>query len=293
MNTAPRANFLIIDGALRPGAIAGLYQRGEPLEVRPLYLGTRFRELHEGGPILASLSASSSLIRETYQRDFYRPDASLFYSSASINTVASHLQRFITPQNMCGGQFLLRFADPLVTLHWLDSFKGPALDTVLGPIEAWHVPEHPHSWVRPPSPVWRSFTRAAPAPGWVEAPAQLGDGQHSALDRASRWGFRERLHRMLEQNYPERLALIDKTRLAQWFDDRLDEAQSWGLFSERGCAIWTEYSLRWGQGFTEDQSGPYHQWLDHMPEALRLAPELRIQQMDKDCVIVNPHKEMP
>ncbi|MCF5602739.1 DUF4123 domain-containing protein, partial [Pseudomonas syringae] len=36
------ANYLLIDGVLRPDAIKQVYQRAEPMEIMPLYLGTRW-----------------------------------------------------------------------------------------------------------------------------------------------------------------------------------------------------------------------------------------------------------
>lgn len=43
------ANYLLIDGLLRPDAIKQLYQRSEPLSIKPLYLGTRWAPLKERG----------------------------------------------------------------------------------------------------------------------------------------------------------------------------------------------------------------------------------------------------
>jgi hypothetical protein len=293
MSSVALSNLLLIDGALRSDAIRDVYRRPEVLAVRSLYLGTRFRELHTLGPILISLADSSPLISETWNRNVHRPDASLLYSSESVDVVARHLQRFIAPQDVrSGDEVILRFADPLTTIYWLGSYQSAQLDAVLGPIESWHVPEHFHTW-SPVSPsVWQTFVRQLPEPEWDETLGCLGEVQFSAMDHASRWGLRQNLNRFLEQNHPAPIASIDKSQRTQWFDARLDEARDWGLVSARGIAIWAEYSLRWGEGFTQDPDGPYQQWLEHTPEALKLTPELRIQKMDRDCLIVNPKKEM-
>ncbi|SEQ96494.1 protein of unknown function [Pseudomonas sp. NFACC02] len=289
MSSAPQSNLLLIDGAMRADAIHDVYRRSEVLAIRPLFLNTRFAELHTAGPILISLAESSPLIDETYHRNVHRPDASLLYSTASVDDVTTHLQRFIAPEDSrSGDKVILRFADPLTTLHWLSSYGDAQRDAVLGPIDAWHVPEHFHTWAPVSPSVWQSYVRQTPTPAWDETLTRLGDGQFSALDHATRWGLRERLNTSLEQNYPGLMASIDKGRRTQWLDDRLDEARDWGLNSERGIAIWAEYSLRWGEGFTQDHDGPYHQWLAHVPDALKLTPELRIQKMDNDCLIVNP-----
>lgn len=291
MNNAPHANFVLMDGGLRPGAIKQLYQRSEPLEVIPLYIGTRWQALQDLGPLLVALQGSSSLIHDIRQRAFEQADASLFYSRASMYAIAEHLRRFIAPPDVLGGHGLLRFADPLVTRSWLGSYQREHLDAVMGPIEAWYIPEIPHTW-EPAQPFeWRSVLRAATPPEWVKAYAQLGEAQLTALDQAARWRFMERLNRRLEHNHPALMATLDRRTRTQWFEQRLDEADAWGLSSERSLAIWTEYSLRWGPGFTSRPNSPYQQWLADTPEALKRAPELRIQQMDNDCLTIEITEE--
>lgn len=285
MNNVSQANFLLIDGVLRPNAIVSLYQSGEPLEIEPLYSGTRWSELRDLGPILVSLKGSTNLPGETYQ------NTCLMRSPAPINIVANHLRRFIAPSDVRGGKSLLRFADPLVAGYWLGSHQGEHRDAVLGPIDAWHVPERLHAWELAQPSQWRSFCRTTPAPDWVDTYAQLGEVQLDALEQAARWRFVEQLHYHFEQNQPQLLARIDKNQLTQWFDVRLAEAHTWGLVSDRSRAIWVEYSLRWGDGFTEYPDGPYQRWLARTPDAFKLAPELRIQQMDSACLHIEPNKD--
>lgn len=292
MNNLSQANYLLIDGVLRPKASQLLYQRGEPLEVLPLYIGTRWQELHDLGPILVALKGSTSLINEVCQSAFKKADASLLCSRAPLHAVAEHLQRFIAPTDVLGGTGLLRFADPLVTRSWLGSYQGSFLDAILGPIEAWHIPEIAHTWELAQPSEWRSVLRAAVPPEWVGTYALLGNAQLAALDQAARWRFMERLNQSFEKSHPELIARLDKQSRTQWFDQRLDEADAWGLSSERSLAIWVEYSLRWGSGFTLRPGTPYQQWLDRTPEALKLAPELRIQQMDNDCLAIEIDEDL-
>ncbi|TDF84440.1 DUF4123 domain-containing protein [Pseudomonas sp. H9] len=284
MNSALHANYLLIDGALRPDALANLYALPAPPEIEPLYLTTRWTELKDLGPVLVAIDDSSSLIHEAYQN----ADACLLYSTTPLITVADHLRRFIAPADVLGGQGLLRFADPLVARYWLGSYQGAQRAAVLGPIQAWHLPQHPHAWALDEALEWQTFTRTAAAPEWVDDYATLGETQLQALEQAARWRFMQRLHRRLEHRHPQHLARIDKHQMFRWFDDRLDEAQSWGLASERSLAIWVEYSLRWGEGFTQRPQSPYQHWLARTPDASRLSPEMRIQQMDDQC----PHFEL-
>ena len=292
MSSVPQVNYLLIDGVLRANALANLYALAEPVEIEPLYQGTRWRELKDLGPILVATQGSSDLIQTTWQSAAQQADASLLYSPAPIIAVADHLRRFIAPSDVRGSKGLLRFADPLVARHWLGSYQGAHRDAVLGPIQSWHLPQRSHSWALDQPPEWCTFTRTAAPPQWVEGYAQLGEAQIHALDQAARWRFMERLHHRVERSHPQHLARLDKSQLSQWFDDRLDEGQAWGLCSERSLTIWVEFSLRWGDGFTNNPDAPYQRWLARTPDALKLAPELRIQHMDNACLHLDVNKDV-
>ncbi|WP_426202223.1 DUF4123 domain-containing protein [Pseudomonas sp. TWP3-1] len=292
MSNASNANFLLIDGVLRPDAIASLYQLGEPLEIEPLYIGTRWTDLKDLGPILVKPSGSTSMINQTYQNTSNQMDATLISSRATMSVVADHLRRFIAPPDVLGGSAMLRFADPLVTRHWLGSYQGEHLNAVLGPVESWSVPRKSHSWESSTPTQWINFLRSSRPADWQDKYAHLGPAQLDSLGRAARWQFMERLHENLEQYHPRPLSSLEVSERTLWFDERLDEAEAWGLSSERSLAIWVEYSLRWGAGFTERPSGPYQDWLARTPDAPRLAPEIRIQQMDDDCLDIEIDKEV-
>lgn len=167
MSSVPQANYLLIDGVLRANALANLYALAEPVEIEPLYQGTRWRELKDLGPILVATQGSSDLIQTTWQSAAQQADASLLYSPAPIIAVADHLRRFIAPSDVRGSKGLLRFADPLVARHWLGSYQGAHRDAVLGPIQSWHLPQRSHSWAldQPPSGA-HSLARRRPLSGW-------------------------------------------------------------------------------------------------------------------------------
>lgn len=292
MNTTPQANFLLIDGVLRPDAIARLYLQDEPLDIAPLYLGTRWSDLHDLGPILVGVQAGSRLLGKILKQTIAPPDTCLLYSRAPLNAVANHLRRFLAPPDALGSSGLLRFADPLVARHWLGSYQGAHLDGVLGPIETWHVPDLRHRWEPVAPGAWQRFVRAALPLEGGETPVHLGDRQLAALEHAARWRFTERLYDSFVQSHAEHLGRIDHRQLARWFDACLDEAHAWGLVSERSLAVWVEHSLRWGAGFIGRADGPYQQWLARTPDALKLPPERRLQQMDNACLVVEMNKEV-
>lgn len=280
MNISPQANFLLIDGVLRPDAIAHLYQRGEPLEIEPLYLGTRWAELHDLGPILVSVQNSSNLISEWLQNHSTMSDSSPLFSRASLSDVADHLRNFICPPDLNGNAGLLRFADPLVMHYWLSSYGPEHLRQVLGSIET--------IWVKTPAHTWQSsgttpptlFTRTHAAESLDKNFNRLGENQIAALEDAYRWQFKERLYAWLNTRDPETFSLLSSAQTERWLDYVLDHGNAWGLVSERGLVTWAETCVDWGRDFATRPDSPYQDWLSLAPENGRLAPELRIEALD-------------
>lgn len=283
MSLPPNANMLLIDGVLHPDAKSHLFQHAEPLEITPLYRGTRWDALQDLGPLLVAFRGSPILAGDIYQ------DACWLASDAPLRSVADHLRLFVAPPDVRGFNGLLRFADPVVARHWLGSYEGDHLNAILGPIDAWHMPNNRHTWEPETSAYWQSYVRSAAAPDGVNA--LLGESQLQALDKAARWRFMEDLNSHFEYSHPHLLAQRPPSTRAQRFEHNLAQAQAWGLSGERSLAIWIEYSLRWGDDFTLQADGPYQRWLANTPNALKLAPELRIQQMDNDCLDIELNKE--
>lgn len=58
-----QANYLLIDGLLRPDAVKQLYQYDEPIEIAPLYLGTRWAEIMDLGPVLVRTAHPPNSLR--------------------------------------------------------------------------------------------------------------------------------------------------------------------------------------------------------------------------------------
>lgn len=291
--TAPMdANFLLIDGALCPSGIRGVCQSLERLHIEPLYGGTRWQALSDSGPILVAFPVESSLIVDLFRNTAQTDSASLMYSLAPVEAVARHLRSFIEPMDTLGVGGLLRFADPLVAIHWLASYERKRMDALLGPIDAWHVIEPHHTWEAESSRQWRSFRRVGQPVALLKTREVLAEAQLKALDKAARWRLKERLYINLKQNHADLLMLFKSASIEQWLEDRLGEAQQWGLFSERSAAIWVEYSLRWGGNVPLHESRHYQQWQASVPRAVHDSAEVLIQQMDDDCVRVLGEDEM-
>lgn len=280
MSNVSQANFLLIDGVLRPDAIAHLYQRGEPLEIEPLYIGTRWKELHDLGPILVKLPSSSPLVREWQQNQLVQSDSCPLFSRASLSTVADHLRHFICPPDLNGNAGLLRFADPLVTHYWLTSYGPEQLCQVLAPIETLWVKTPIHTWQSTGDAPITQFSRPHSTDVRDKNFALLGENQISALELAYRWQFKERLYAWLNTRDPQTFSLLNSDQTERWLEHVLDSGSAWGLVSERGLVTWAETCVDWGRDFATRPDSPYQDWLSQAPENGSLAPELRIEALD-------------
>lgn len=277
--------YMLIDGVMMPGAYTTVLHSSGISDLLALYADTPLAEIKNAGPLLVQLSPGCVLLEQMQAFTHQWPArASLLYTTAPTHVLARHLRRFIAPLDVHGGKGLLRFADPLVTRHWLGSYQGASLDALLGPIDAWEVVESPHAWRTDLAHQWRRFERVSVAAQWADSHAVLGLSQLDALNEASRWQYLERLYGHLAEHCPQSLALADHTSLEEWFNARLEEAEAWGLSTYRSKTTWVEYSLHWGAGFATHANGPYQQWLARTPGASKLTPELRLQHMDDDCL---------
>ncbi|KTB76180.1 hypothetical protein AO070_23995 [Pseudomonas syringae pv. syringae PD2766] len=275
------ANYLLIDGVLRPDAIKQVYQRAEPMEIMPLYLGTRWSAVMNQGPVLVKVPPESSLIREWLEPAALRTDASIFSSNAALKDVAEHLCRFLCPVDYLGNSSLLRFADPLVTHYWLSSYSEEHLSQILGPINQLWVQLPRHTWQRNPSSLPATFVNQHPKTLWHEHSVLLGEPQLQALKECYRWLFEERIHDWLQEQDPQAFANLTEDQIAIWLERAVDSGLEWGLVSEYALATWADICHAWGQGFVNHPQSPYPLWQTLYPQLQHLPPELRINSLDE------------
>ncbi len=276
--------FLLVDGVLRQDALQWLYRSGESIEVIPLYNGTRWDGVKELGPILVGLDSHSSLLGEWQSNPHLQRQASKLQSSATLNDVADHLSQFITITDNLGSYSLFRFADPLVTVYWLSSYPPSAYQSLLGPISEWLVPLNPPSWDPSQAVEWQSYRPKPNSPRLEGKLNHLADDQVQALEQAYRRSFKERLYDWMVAAYPQALTGLGEQERGQWLEQRLLDAEAWGLVNERSIAIWLERCACWGNDFAMRPDSPYQAWLARTPDAQKLAPEQRIQALDEDCL---------
>ncbi|MCF5715001.1 MULTISPECIES: DUF4123 domain-containing protein [Pseudomonas syringae group] len=276
-----QANYLLIDGVLRPDAIKRVYQYAEPVEVMPLYLGTRWSKLMNQGPVLVKAQHASSLIREWVEPSGLPADSSLFCSNACLKTVATHLRHFLCPLDHLGNSSLLRFADPLVMYYWLSSYSREHLSHVLGPIDQLWVQVPRHGWQLPPSPIPAKFVNEYSGQPWQQDFALLGEPQLQALKESYRWLFEERIHAWLQEQDPQAFANQTEDQITTWLTQTVESGLEWGLVSEYALATWADLCREWGLDFVSRPHPTYQLWQTQNPKIQHLPPELRIDSLDE------------
>lgn len=271
-----QANYLLIDGALRPDALVGLYLRHELFEIEPLYMDTRWKDLYDLGPILVKPLPDSALLSGWLAEESLLSDSTLIYSQAPIQQVADHLRHFINPPDCRGGSGLLRFADPLVAHFWLSSYPASS-GAHLGPIEHWWVAKPRQHWEPKAEIPWRVFSGQASQAMWDERNALLGEDQLDALDQAQHVRFIGQVHEWLGERNPEFFIARSSHQISDWLSSTLQSGLAWGLVTERALVLWAEACVDLGQDFISQSV--YQNWVSNKWNG-RLPPESRIKAFD-------------
>lgn len=267
-------HYLLIDGVLRQGVISELYGRGEEMEIEPLYVGTRWQEAHDLGPILVATSTQSKLLSDA-QSDFdWLSCSSHLSSNANLKEVADHLREFICMRGPSGNQSLLRFADPLVAWYWLASYAPSQYPHLLGPITSWEVALLPTQW-ESRTELQRMVYTAASHPPIAFDRALLDEHQEQTLQKAYHRQLKTRLYDWLQTHVPN--LLQQQATVDSWLYNRLQSAEQAGLVSERSIAIWALLSLEQGDDFFSVPTSAYNQWRADTPVAQGLPTEVNLQ----------------
>ena len=277
MTHPSQANYLLIDGALRPDAVVGLYQRHELFEIEPLYMDTRWKDLYDVGPILIKPMPDSALLSEWLVEESLWSDSTLIGSQASIEQLAKHLRHFINPPDCRGGSGLLRFADPLVAHFWLSSYPASSA-AHLGPIEHWWVATPTQHWEPRANNPWQAFSGQGCQATWDERTALLGEDQLVALDQAQRMRFIGQVHDWLAERNPQFFIAMSSEQISEWLNSTLQGGLAWGLLTERALVLWAESCVDLGQDFISQSV--YQNWLSNKWNG-RLPPEIRVKAFDE------------
>lgn len=274
-------HYLLVDGLLKPDALKQLYGRQENLEIEPLYLGTRWVNLKDKGPILVQ---ASEPLREAWHSDpQWQGCASLLASHAPLLEIANHLRHFICPPDALGNASLLRFSDPVILHHWVSSLDAGQLQRTLGPIEQLWVADPRQPWQPVPLPPTKGIARfcasGKPAP-WAAGFALQGTAQLEAFEQATVFVFQQRLYAFLVRQYPGAFAAHSSEQIDHWLAQSLSSGRDWGLVSEFGLATWARYRLTLGEDFATRSEGAFAQWLGQQTAPRCTSPEQQLDDFD-------------
>ncbi|MGP9807547.1 DUF4123 domain-containing protein [Halomonas sp. AOP12-C2-37] len=275
----------LLDGVRYPNALKRLYGRDDIEGIEPLYLMTRWSSLAEQGPILVRLK-SSRLADEACANDdskLYR-SLSLLSSQASTSELSKHLGQFVTFKGEGEQEQLLRFADPLVTRHWLVSYGSALPAEMMGPIDTWWVADWAPNWAEPRPLAWQIFRSHLSQASTTAEPANsfppMGSAQLAALDAVDRWQLKERLTDYFSEHMAEAWQRLPVEGRGIWLEERLDDAIAWGANTERQLAIWASLSLRWGEHFMTASDGLYARWVVQTAEKKPLSRQEQLYALD-------------
>lgn len=274
--------YALIDGVLHQNAIKELYKSKQPIQVIPLYMGTRFEANHDLGPILVAELDGSTLIDTL--KNTWTDSVTLIHSDHYLRDVATHLSQFITVTDETGSHALFRFADPVVTWYWLHSYEQNALPDILGPIAAWQIQCPQNAW-QTEQTQWDTYTNPNTALLQLKI-NYLNEPQTNALDEAADFRFKNKQYNLLidKANNP----FQDKTeqQITDWFNQQLTQAKANHLTTERTLAIYLDLVADYGQGFLADPESNYQQWLAENPQSKPLPLDVKIEQFYRQLYVI-------
>lgn len=286
MDRPREVTHALVDGVRYPRAFERLYGREDIADIEPLYLMTRWASLAEQGPILVRLHDTglrNEGLRE--ERGEWARAMTWLRSDASTEELADHLRQFVT--FTAEGQYekLLRFADPLVTRHWLASYGMAVPASVMGPISQWWVAIWSPNWEAASDLTWHAFQpEDSPRDAVVEDKRSLrgfmGPDQFAALDTVARWQFKERLATHFRDNAASAWQALPSEHRGKWLDTQIAQALAWGASTERQIAIWLDLSLHWGEDFMTTSDGLYARWVAQSAKAVGLPRQERLYALD-------------
>lgn len=267
-------SYALIDGVMRQTAIKDIYKSKEPIQVIPLYMGTRFQDNYDLGPILVA-SLNGSLIYKLQEND-WPTSTTILTSDKTLTTVAEHLKQFIEVTNDTGSNSLFRFADPLTTSYWLSSYPENALVDIMGPINTWQVATPSSAWSKQPTK-WQLFTNPKTEPMKFRLD-YLNEPQMEALNQVASFRFKNKIYQWLALENPQILADKTSEQIDQWIDISLAQAEAFNLTTERTIAIWVDLCADYGQDFINSKDSLYQQWLTENTQYKALPADIKIEK---------------
>lgn len=283
--------YALIDGVMCQTAIKDLYSRQEPLQIIPLYINTPYKDNFELGPIFIAFLADSTLVTELQKGNKYQ-STTFIYSTEKFQTIADHLKHFITVTDETTIESLFRFADPLVTWYWLDSYSESELATILAPIDEWHVAKPIPDWEEQ-NVEWQIFRKNKESDSSISSTLNyLHEPQVDALNQAADFRFKNKLYHWLKIYKPTVMKNKTPDQIGKWIDYTFQEAKAFNVISERSIAIWMSLAADYGVDFITQKEGVYNNWVNEYSEYKKLPIEVNIQHFYEYLVLQNDQKKV-
>lgn len=232
-STWPSARFAVVNAAQFPT------EYWNDLPCQPI-VPEAHREQVELFPVLVDLDQLDETKHATvvererdYAAEVGKPYLmALLASSATPASLITHLARRMVIRLQDGQEDILRFYDPLVFRHLRWLLSAEQMDSLLGPIDAWHWKE--------PAGVWHAHLRQADRPSI--RPLRLTPGQWPSLLRMA--DLQRLIHR-LAQHDPQHAYRIETARQ---LDQSLADAQSTkGLDDRQDRILFALQAQRFGR----------------------------------------------
>lgn len=264
--------YALIDGVKRQTAMKEIYTSKEPIQVIPLYMGTRFQEVYDLGPILVA-SINGGIIPKLQTNDW--PQSTTYISSEQhLATVAAHLKQLITLNNQASGEVIFRFADPLVTYHWLHSYSKATLSNIMGPIQTWQIAQPQYQW-QTTALQWEIINNPnTPVANFTIN--NIAEPQMQAFAQAEDMRFKNKIYQWLATENPAIFNGKTAEQIGQWLNQTIAAANHFNLTTERTVAIWADLTADYGHDFASNPQGGYQQWLHANPQQQKLPADVKI-----------------
>ena len=266
--------YALIDGVMRQTAIKDLYQTQELVQVIPLYIGTRFQDNYDLGPILVASLEGSPLIHQLQQQ--WHVSTTILQSEQYISVIAEHLKQFITVTDETGSTALFRFADPLVTWYWLTSYQQNIPLDIFGPITSWQVIKPIADWQQPVTE-WHTFKPMQDATLTHIRLDYLNEPQVKALDEAADFRFKCKQYQLLIQKPNNPFLGASEQQITNWLDQTVANAEANNLQTQRAIAIWLDLVADYGEDFLKQPGGAYQTWITHNHQNKSLPLEINLE----------------
>lgn len=238
-------HYLLLDGAQIDELMQTLYRLESVPEFYQLYEGTRFAELADEGPVLIATD-HDSLLNRHFEEHWCTTAGVALDSRSCTGDLVQHLTSLIHVRVSGGVNVLFRYYDPRILNLWLADMNDEQLNTVLGPVEQFHL------WTADDG--LHGFSRSAfsTAQRYTDTPwLQLSDEQLARLNQAKQQSFEQALLEHMDTWFPDHLANAGIKERQDWARACCVKANEYGFSAAADIVRWAGLLSICGPDFPE------------------------------------------